>query len=214
LVEHEHQIVADVCRAGARFANASEADLAALRQSFGPVYASLERDPQTKMFIAHIEALKASTSAGAPLTIPTGCTGPAPGSPPTSDPIAGTWFTGRLSESEIVRAFLALGGSERGGHDFFAELGAGATRYVVLKVTLEEGHYELSDSGDGAPFRHQDSGTYEIAGDGTLTLSAGGCSSTLRYDVNSETLRLRMVKPWCDAYTPTVVAAFPFTRSG
>ena len=40
-------IVGDVCVKGARFANASEAELAALRQAFIPVYASFEQDPQT-----------------------------------------------------------------------------------------------------------------------------------------------------------------------
>jgi TRAP-type transport system periplasmic protein len=91
LVEHEDQIVADVCQAGARLSNASQTDLTALRQAFVPVYSSLEEDPETKSFIARIEALKESTPAGAPLAIPVGCSGPASGGPNgNEDPVAGS----------------------------------------------------------------------------------------------------------------------------
>jgi TRAP-type transport system periplasmic protein len=78
LADRDAQSLKNACRSGARFANASPADLAALRGAFGPVYASLERDPQTKVSIERIQALKQSTSAEAPLAIPAGCTGKAP----------------------------------------------------------------------------------------------------------------------------------------
>jgi TRAP-type C4-dicarboxylate transport system substrate-binding protein len=211
LVDHEEQIVADVCRAGARFVNASDADLAALRQAFAPVFASLEQDPQTKAFIARIEELKASTPAGAPLAIPPNCSG-STGPPPTGDPIAGTWQTGHLTQNQVVRAFVAQGGGEKGARALFPEEW-GATRYVVLKVSFQDGGYDQFFSADGGPFVHQDSGSYKLAGDGTFTLSAGGCTSSLRYDLDEKTLRLHMVNPWCDAYVPLDVASFPFTRS-
>jgi TRAP-type C4-dicarboxylate transport system substrate-binding protein len=187
LVEHEDQIVADVCQAGARLSNASQTDLTALRQAFVPVYSSLEEDPQTKSFIARIEALKQSTAAGAPLAIPVGCTGSPSEGQTSSDPITGTWQTGKITETDWVRAFIALGGSEKDAHGSFAEL-FGARRYVVLTVIFGDGDYELRDSSDGGPVVHQDGGTYEIAGDGTLTLVAGGCSSRLRYAVSGDTL--------------------------
>jgi TRAP-type transport system periplasmic protein len=69
------------CQAGARFAEASEADLAALREAFEPVYANLRRDSGTKAFIGRIEALKQSTSAEPGLSIPSECTGTAPDRP-------------------------------------------------------------------------------------------------------------------------------------
>jgi TRAP-type transport system periplasmic protein len=81
LAVRDAQSLKNACRSGARFATASPADLAALRGAFAPVYASLERDPQTKAFIERIQALKRSTSAGAPLAIPAGCTGKAPQQP-------------------------------------------------------------------------------------------------------------------------------------
>jgi TRAP-type C4-dicarboxylate transport system substrate-binding protein len=84
LADRDAQSLKTVCRSGARFADASPADLAALRGAFAPVYASLERDPQTKAFIDHIRALKQSTAAEAPLAIPAGCTGKAPEHPAAS----------------------------------------------------------------------------------------------------------------------------------
>jgi TRAP-type C4-dicarboxylate transport system substrate-binding protein len=71
----------NACQSGARFANASQADLASLRTAFAPVYASLGQDPQTKAFIQRIQALKRSTLAAAPPAIPSGCTGKAPEQP-------------------------------------------------------------------------------------------------------------------------------------
>jgi TRAP-type transport system periplasmic protein len=84
LADRDAQSLKVACRSGARFANASPADLAALRGAFAPVYASLEQDPQTKAFIERIQALKRSTSAEAPLAIPAGCTGKASGQPAAS----------------------------------------------------------------------------------------------------------------------------------
>ena len=57
LADRDAQSLERACRSGARFANASQADLASLRSAFAAVYASLERDPQTKAFIERIQAL-------------------------------------------------------------------------------------------------------------------------------------------------------------
>lgn len=66
------------CEAGARFADASEAELAALRAAFAPAYVSLRRDGATAAFIERIRALKRSTPAEPALSIPSECTGKAP----------------------------------------------------------------------------------------------------------------------------------------
>src|SRR5512132_561539 len=81
LTDRDSQMLRNACQSGARFASASQADLAALGSALAPVYASLEQDPQTKAFIQRIQALKQSTPAGAPLAIPAGCTGRAPERP-------------------------------------------------------------------------------------------------------------------------------------
>ena len=57
LADHDAQSLKNACKAGARFANASKEDLAALRDDFASVYASLEQDVQTKAFIGQIQEL-------------------------------------------------------------------------------------------------------------------------------------------------------------
>jgi TRAP-type C4-dicarboxylate transport system substrate-binding protein len=79
LANHDETSVEHACQAGARLANASKADLAALHNASAPVYTSLEQEAQTKAFIQQIQELKRSTAAGEPLTIPAGCSGKAPG---------------------------------------------------------------------------------------------------------------------------------------
>jgi TRAP-type transport system periplasmic protein len=78
LADHDAQSLKNACQAGARFANASKEDLAALRDDFAPVYASLQQDGQTKAFIQQIQELKQSTPAAKAPAIPAGCSGKAP----------------------------------------------------------------------------------------------------------------------------------------
>jgi TRAP-type transport system periplasmic protein len=62
------------CAMGARFVNATPADLAALRRSLSVVYQNLDRDPQTRAFLQQIQRLKNTTPAGPAPRIPVGCT--------------------------------------------------------------------------------------------------------------------------------------------
>ena len=89
LNDDDADLVVELCQAGARFANASDADLAAMREAFDPVYATLNSDRITKSFIEQIEALKETTARGPELDIPSGCTGSAVTTPtPTSTVVA------------------------------------------------------------------------------------------------------------------------------
>jgi TRAP-type transport system periplasmic protein len=78
LANKDVQAVEAACGSGARFAEASAADLAALEAAFAPVYANLERHPDTKAFIERIQEHKDSTPPGPGLAIPSDCTGVAP----------------------------------------------------------------------------------------------------------------------------------------
>jgi TRAP-type transport system periplasmic protein len=78
LADKDAHTISNSCAAGARFAEASAADLAALEAAFAPVYANLQQHPETKAFISRIQALKESTPPGPELAIPTDCTGTAP----------------------------------------------------------------------------------------------------------------------------------------
>jgi extracellular solute-binding protein (family 7) len=57
--DEERTDTAILCRRGRlRFLDASPADLAALRRAVQPVYAQLDRDPQTRRYLRQIEALR------------------------------------------------------------------------------------------------------------------------------------------------------------
>jgi TRAP-type transport system periplasmic protein len=214
----EGDIMTAVCEAGSHLVNASETDLAALREAFAPVYVDLERDPQTKAFIDQIRALKQSTTPEQAPSIPAGCNAPTstPSVAPTSDPLAGTWMTAKLTESEVVRAFVAAGGAEGEGHAFFAQLGGGATQYAVITLTFQNGVFKMYESGDGGPRAIGYEARYEVTPDGTVSLDAPPCLGTYRYDLTRDTLRLRVVEQ-CSVidgpYNTTLFASFPFTRS-
>ena len=211
LFDEDQPILPDICAQGARVANASAADLVALKRAFAPVYAAFEEDPQTKAFIDRIDALKRSTPPGPALEIPAGCTGSAV-PPPGADPLTGIWRTGHLTESQVVRAYVAAGGTEQEGRAFFASLGTGAERYTVITLTFRHGDFESYQSSDGGPTLLADESTYRIVGNSLLSLGSGNCVERLRYDVTDGTLRLHMVKR-CGQIDAALYGTFPFTRA-
>lgn len=99
--------MADLCATGARFADASDADLEALQQAFAPVFTTLENDPQTKRFIEQIRELKQATDPGPALSVPAGCTGSAD----TGD--TGATGTAPPSDASVDTATAALNGTYR-----------------------------------------------------------------------------------------------------
>jgi Bacterial extracellular solute-binding protein, family 7 len=107
LVDGDADLVAPLCAAGARFADASAANLHALQQAFAPVFVTLEEDPQTKQFIEQIGDLKRATDPGPALRLPAGCTGSAD----TGD----TEATGSAppSDASVDTATAALNGTYR-----------------------------------------------------------------------------------------------------
>jgi len=208
LVDRDAHDVTIACQNGAQVANASGADLAWLRTSFDPVYAQLEQDPQTKTFIDRIEQLKASTSPGPALSIPADCAGPL--SPGTVDsPVEGTWQTERLTESQIVQAFVAAGGSEKEGHEAFQG------NSFVFSLRFENGIFTQFESIDGSSPEAGYHATYEIEDGDTISLSGCPEPQAFHFVVTGDTLRLHVVKP-CgnDAiFTATLFATFPMTRT-
>jgi TRAP-type C4-dicarboxylate transport system substrate-binding protein len=216
LADRDQDLVEQSCARGARFAEASESDLASLRQAFGPVYADLEQDAQTKAFIDQIQAKKSAVTAAPALQIPAECNA-ANVEPPASDPLQGTWQTESLSESDIVHAFVAAGGSEADGHEFFA---SGATESLVFRVVFTDGALDQYTSVDGGAFDRGDSNSYVIDGD-TMTVTQPGCTGTYNVQLNGDRLRLRVAAPYegvaeCVDSAPfgtTIYASFPFTRA-
>ena len=165
------------CQSGTRFANASPADLAALRKAFAPVYASLEQDPQTKAFIQRIRALKQSTPAGAPLAIPAGCTGKALEQP------AGNTGTAPADLNGTYRYLLTKEDALKAGDpelDVFPQ---------VTTVKLQDGQVDGGCFGPGA--------TYSVTGDRiTFNSPESGYSTTFTFAVDGNgNLHLTPVPP-------------------
>jgi TRAP-type C4-dicarboxylate transport system substrate-binding protein len=150
LIDHDGQIVADVCQSGARFANASEADLAALRQAFVPVYASLQQDALTSDFISRIESLKQSSAARAPLAIPLECTGPAPTTQVAVQNAAASALNGIYRFTLTKKDALEHGTANDKSPEGLAHFPA------VTTVILKDGKWE-NETGD--------TGTYQVDGD-------------------------------------------------
>jgi TRAP-type C4-dicarboxylate transport system substrate-binding protein len=167
----------NACQSGARFATASQADLAALRKALAPVYASLEQDPQTKAFIQRIQALKQSTPAAAPLAIPAGCTGKATEQPAQRSGTVPAALNG------TYRYVLTKEEARKGGEADLSEYPS------VVTATLKDGHM---DKGPGEPGT-----TYTVNGDRlTFDVPAWGSSLTFTFSVDGKgNLHLTPVPP-------------------
>ena len=177
LANHDAQSVMNACQSGARFANASQADLASLRKAFALVYASFEQDPTTKAFIAQIRALKQSTPAEAPLAIPAGCTGKAPGQPAASTGTTAAGLNG------TYRYVLTKEDARKAGDpelDAFPQ---------VTTVRLHDGQVNGGCFGQGA--------TYSVGGDRiTFASPEFGYSVTFTFSVDGKgNIHLTAVPP-------------------
>lgn len=85
LVDADASTLEESCDAGARFALASDADLASLHDAFAPVYAALQEDPVTQGLIEQIQQLKRSTPFEPAPAIGPECLGEASGQPGAVD---------------------------------------------------------------------------------------------------------------------------------
>jgi hypothetical protein len=132
--------------------------------------------------------------------------------------IQGTWRSGRLSEQDVVRAFVAAAGSAKIGRAFFAQLGDGATRYAVITLRFEDGSFVEFESGDGGPPVAGYEATYKVSKAGILTISSRTCTGTYSFSVvEDRQLRLNVIHQ-CSAddapFNTTLFASFPLTKQG
>ena len=145
LSETDARAVANSCAAGVRFAEASDADLAALKSAFAPVYANLQKHPGTKVFIERIQTLKRSTQPEPRLAIPPDCTGRAP------EQTAGGMGTAPAHLNGTYRYLLTQEDADK--------VGDTDTGYPqVTTVRLKDGHLEGGCFGEAG-------GTYTVDDD-------------------------------------------------
>jgi len=142
MFDHDTEIAVDLCKSGAHFANASRAQLAALRRALQPVYARLELNRQTKAFITQIEQLKKSTPSR-PLAIPSGCAGKAwtaAAAARKGSTVLNGVYRIKWSQNELI----AAGASP---HYANANFGFFGGREGVLTLILRDGDLRLQASG-------------------------------------------------------------------
>jgi hypothetical protein len=177
IADRDAQSLRNACQSGTRFADASQAELASLRNAFAPVYASLEQDPQTTAFIQQIKALKQSTPAEAPLAIPAGCTGKAPEQP------ADTSATAPVDLNGTYRYVLTKEDARKVGDPEVNEFPS------VITLKLQDGEVDGGCFGQGA--------TYSVTGDRiTFDTPQYGYSMTFTFSADGEgNLRLTPVPP-------------------
>jgi TRAP-type transport system periplasmic protein len=206
LADRDTQSLTFMCQSGARFANASQADLAALRTAFAPVYASLEQDPLTNGFIQRIQALKQSTPAGAALAIPAGCTGPAPVAPAAAQEGATSDLNGTYRWT-ISRQDALASKTEDTSPEHLAELP------WTFTMTLKDGTWTLFHLENGKPWIDGPA-TYTVKGDRILFAWPPGPGLTFIFSVDGKgNLHLRPVEPM-DAGDQFVWATHVWTKIG
>jgi hypothetical protein len=198
LVQDETKLVSEVCQAGARFASASAADLAGLRQRFAPVYANLKANPQTKAMIEQIMTLKRATPAGAPLSVPAACTGRAASqSATTSARLNGTY------RWTLTR------------HDALTAPGQNPAEYpVTFTATLKDGKWSMYHIGTGQKEIDTTGDTYTVQGNRIRFHWADNPADTFTYSVDGKgALHLTPVPPMApdDVFVQTT---HPWTRIG
>lgn len=205
-----------LCASGTRFADASHADLAALRNAFAPVYAQVERDPQTRQFIAEINRLKQHTPPGPPLVIPGGCTGPAPGpAPGNPSPGAGTKTT-RVTPLDGVWEVTYTRAEYAAAHPDPSEMVP--ENYGSFTLTLHRGSFSFTRP--GARPGPQTSGTYAVRGD-TIAFYQGPAVWRYKWSVYRQALTFKKLggqAPGCSLSVslgqcePTGLAVKPWRR--
>jgi TRAP-type C4-dicarboxylate transport system substrate-binding protein len=180
---------------------ASPSELAELVRATRPLYARLERESQTRSFIAEIRRLKASLPTERPLTVPASCLR-ARGAPrPASGP---------------ERSPSILNGTYRW---VLTETGAKAFPYpanpnelpIVNEIVLRNGTWATPRSRTDPP----SAGTYSVAGDRlTLHWPNFGYSGTFTYRRDADgTLHLTAVRPM-DRGDQWVWSGAPWHRIG
>jgi TRAP-type transport system periplasmic protein len=203
LADRDAELVAFMCKSGARFADASEVDLGGLRTAFAPVYASLKQDPKTKAFIERIQALKRSTPAGAPPAIPAGCTGAAPAAPAAAPQQAAGELSGTYRWT-ITKDDVAASKTEDKSPEHLA------TFPWMFTMTLDDGKWTLLHREAGQPST-EGPGTYAVDGN-RLSFTWDGNVLTFMVAMDGKgSLHLRPVEPM-EAGDQFVWATHPWTK--
>jgi len=200
LVGPDDEWVAQRCRSGAQFANASATEVRALRHAVEPVYQRLDKDPLTRELLADIRRLKRSTSAEPVPAVPSPC----PDRSATSAPDDQSATPAR-DLSGTYRWTLTKDDARRygtGDEDL-------STYPGTMTVTLRDGEWSMKETATS----DTGSGTYTVKGD-RIIFDWNSSQLTFTYSADAQgNLRLRPVEPM-DAGDRFVWSTRPWTKVG
>jgi TRAP-type C4-dicarboxylate transport system substrate-binding protein len=141
----ERDAAAVLCRRGLSFAVATQADISTLREDLAPVYRELERDDQTRVFIARIAKLRQALSVAAE-TLPACSTGERSASAAIPDGV----YTNTTTADDARRARIPA------GDPFYARLP------VRHRLVLKSGDFVFYDISPNGQTEIGASGTYSV----------------------------------------------------
>jgi TRAP-type C4-dicarboxylate transport system substrate-binding protein len=191
-----------LCRRGLRFVRASGRDLAGLRRAVQPVYAQLERNPETRSFLRRIQAMKRAIAAPPddPACAPSAsATGAADQQATALDGVYRTSFT----RKELANSSLLMDPAEINDQN-----------WGEITLTLDRGRvtFELRNELASA----KSSGTFTVHGDAvvftyTSGVEAGG-TFAIRWSLYRNVLTFKRDASLGGAPTPYLVK--PWRRAG
>lgn len=189
VADQDPTLLAKVCEEGARFADATPAQLEELQQAFMPVYLDLERDPLTDAYFDQIVELKQQTYSGLGLPIPKACSGPAPiregvnADPEATSALNGTYrYTLTVDDARTWPA----------EHGLPPETDEAMKAYPNTNtLTLEDGTWTSSESSFPDQPGH---GTYAVSGNMLTWYWSEGGQASFTFTVDADgTLRFTEV---------------------
>jgi TRAP-type C4-dicarboxylate transport system substrate-binding protein len=171
LVSGDASLLSDLCAHGSQFANASDSDIAALREVFASVLGGVEQDAQTKNFITEIERLKQQVGPGEALATPEHCiaAATAPQSTPLPKTTEPTPLDGQWEVTYTKDEFLAANPPDPNE--------AQPENLGTFALTFDRGDFTYG-GGSGDPWTT--TGTYVVDG-GTITFYVPAEKSLWRY---------------------------------
>ena len=210
LADNDAETLTVLCQTGARFANASAADLDALREAFAPVYATLEQNPETKEFIDRIDELKRATDPGASLDVPAECTGPPPVQPAASSEVA----QGGELDAEALDGIYRREVTEAELVDAGIDEDTARAEAGLYTFTLDGGNFLFTTKND---FQLPDcEGTYSGSGAQVTFVNTNECGQgpffTATWTFDGEALRFENVE--AGPVIVPVIGGQPWTRIG
>lgn len=211
--ETDGQLLANLCRAGARAAEASPADLVALREAVEPVYESLAEDRMTEGFLEEIQQLKAATPPGPGLRIPAGCTGPAATATGTPAPTSSAAFPEGMYRAHVSVDFLLDNGVSRA--DAVNEEG-------LQTLTLRDGSWWHETRGSAGQLVRGCESPYSVSGDrislvlgiGCVGEPAGGEVMNARWELAGDELRFLDVRSTFQLFSEVFWGGLPWQKIG